>query len=685
MLHWKNVSWIFLFTLSVIFLSSCEDMTEGYSDENASENDVMESDSGDFQWEVDRFADLRILRYRVPGWDKLSLQQKKYAYYLTQAGLEGRDIFYATNYRHNLEIRHALDSIYRAQHETRSGEEWDALVVYLKRVWFSSGIHHHYSHDKFKPGFSKEYLKSLLEKSDLTLSDDAMRAIFDESYDNKKVSLDPSKDLLLNSAVNFYGVNVSEEEATNFYNQFKDKSDKHPVSYGLNSQLVDVDGELKENVYKIGGLYSDAIKEIVKWLEKAIPVAENQAQADALKLLIEYYKTGSLETWDDYCVAWVEATEGDIDYINGYIEVYNDPLGYKGGYETIVEINDFEASKRMSIIAEHAQYFEDNSPIMDAHKKDKVVGVTYKVVNVVGEAGATSPSSPIGVNLPNSQWIRKEHGSKSVSLGNLIYAYNKADGPAYLKEFSFDKEEVERAIKYGTAVSKIEVAMHEVIGHASGKLEEGVPPPKVSLKNYASTLEEARADLVALYYLPDPKMVEWGLLDSPDAYKAAYDGYIRNGLMLQLRRLDLGDVIEEAHMRNRQLIAKWVFEHGKKNNVIEKVKKDGKTYFNINDYVALRDLFGQLLREIQRIKSQGDYDAAKKLVETYGVQVNQEIHKEVLDRWAEFDIPAYSGFLNPYLIPVKNDDGKITDIKIEYGDSFMDQMLLYDKKYSNIE
>ncbi len=664
-------------------LNACAPQSSGDSTgKNTESNAEASADQGeDFDWEVDRFADLRILRYRIPGWDKLSLQQKKLVYYLTQAGLSGRDIIYAQNYRNNLEIRNTLEDIYRAQHEKQSGDEWDAFMVYLKRVWFSNGIHHHYSNDKFKPGFSKEYFTTLLKDSNLSLSDGAMRAIFDASYDNKKVNLDPDKGLVEGSAVNFYGPDITTEEAIAYYKSIIDKKAKHPISYGLNTKLVKENGKIVEKVYKIGGLYSDALKEVVSWLQKAVDVAENQAQADALKLLIKYYQTGDLKVWDDFNVAWVKATEGDIDYINGFVEVYNDPLGYKGYYETIVEITDFAASERMSVLADHAQYFEDNSPIMDEHKKKNVVGVSYKVVNVAGEAGGTSPASPIGVNLPNSTWIRKEHGSKSVSLGNLIHAYNNADGPAYLHEFSYDEEEIERAQKYGEAASKIEVAMHEVIGHASGKLEPGVGTPKETLKNYASALEEGRADLVALYYIADPKLVEWGLLDSPDAYKAAYDSYIKNGLMLQLRRLELGKNIEEAHMRNRQMIAQWVYEKGKKDNVIEKIVKDGKTYFNITDYKKLRDLFGQLLREVQRIKSQGDYEAGKNLIENYGVKVNYELHKEVLERSKALNIPPYSGFLNPYLKPITNESGDITDIKLKYGDSFIDQMLYYDEHF----
>lgn len=675
MSYWKQ-SLIFSLICTFVFITAC-------GVEDSTDSDVAETESSEeFQLEVDRFADLRILRYEIGGWDNLSLQQKKLVYYLTQAGLVGRDITYDQYYRHNLEIRNALEDVYRAQHENESGEEWDALVVYLKRIWFSNGIHHHYASQKFTPGFSQDYLEGLMEDSGVSLSTDAMEAIFDESKDARKINLDPAKGLVEGSAVNFYSPDMTTQEAEEYYESIIDRSDKTPVSYGLNSKLVKKNGKVVEEVYKIGGLYSDALQEMVNWLGKAAEVAENKAQVDALKLLIEYYETGDLRKWDDYCVAWVQATDGDIDYNNGFIEVYDDPLGYVGAYETVVQIKDFEASERMNIIADHAQEFENESPIMDEHKKKEVVGITYNVVNVAGEAGSSSPSSPIGVNLPNSSWIRKAYGSKSISLGNLIYSYNNVDGAGFLDEFAYTDEEIDLAKKYGEIASNLTTAMHEVIGHASGKLEEGVGTSKETLKNYASPIEEARADLVALYYLPDEKLVEWGLLDSEDAYKAGYNSYIRNGLMLQLRRLEMGHDIEQAHMRNRQTVASWVYEKGKEDNVIEKIVEDGKTYFVINDYEKLRDLFGQLLREIQRITSQGDYEAGKNLIENYGVKVNQDIHKEVLERSATLDIPAYSGFLNPYLIPVTDENGEITDVKVEYGDSFIEQMLRYSDEYS---
>ncbi len=675
MSYWKQS---LIFSLIGVFamLTACDIDSAGDPTDGAT------TSNDDFQIEIDRFADLRILRYQVDSWDQLSLKQKEFVYYLTQAGLAGRDITYDQYYRHNVEIRKALEAVYKAQHEKQSGAEWDNFVIYLKRIWFSNGIHHHYGNQKFDPDFSQDYLTAMMEDSGVNLSGDALRAIFDESYDAKKINFDPATGLVEGSAVNFYVGDITTEEAEAYYASIIDKNATKPISYGLNSRLIKKNGEIFEEVYKVGGLYSDALKEIIGWLEKAAKVAENEPQASAIKLLIEYYETGDLKKWDDYCIAWVQATEGDIDYNNGFIEVYDDPLGYVGAYESVVQIKDFEASKRMGIIADHAQYFEDMSPIMDEHKKTEVVGITYNVVNVAGESGSSSPSSPIGVNLPNSAWIRKDFGSKSISLGNLIYAYNNADGPGFLNEFAYTEEEIELSKKYGEIASSLTTAMHEVIGHASGKLEDGVATSKETLKSYASPLEEARADLVALYYLPDAKLVEWGLLGAEDAYKAGYSSYIRNGLMLQLRRLELGNDIEQAHMRNRSMVSHWVYEKGKEDNVIEKKVENGKTYFVINDYEKLRDLFGQLLREVQRLKSQGDYEAGKNLIETYGVKVDRALHKEVLDRSASLNVPAYSGFLNPYMKPVTNDDGEITDIKLEYGDDFIEQMLYYGSEYS---
>ncbi|WP_334114077.1 dipeptidyl-peptidase 3 family protein, partial [Paucihalobacter sp.] len=545
-----------------------------------------------FDYNVEQFADIRVLRYQIPGWENLSLDQQKLVYYLTEAGLAGRDMMWDQNYRHNLKIRKALEWIYTNYVGDKTTDDWIAFEVYLKRVWFSNGIHHHYSSDKLKPEFSEDYLKELLAATNANLEGEAFEVIFN-AKDAKKVNQSKDVDNVALSAVNFYGPNVTNADVESFYAKMKSPDPTKPLSFGLNSQLVRENGVLRERVYKSGGLYGSAIDEVVKWLELAKSVAENKAQGDALGLLIEYYKTGDLQIWDDYNVAWTAATDGDIDYINSFIEVYNDPVGYRGSYESIVQINDFDMSAKMAVLSENAQWFEDNSPLMDEHKKKNVVGVSYKVVNVAGEAGDASPVTPIGVNLPNANWIRAAVGSKSVSLGNIIEAHNNAGSTGRLKEFVHDEEEFQLEEEYGQISSKLHTALHEVIGHASGQLNPGVGETKETLKNYASTLEEGRADLVGLYYSYQPKLQELGLVDDwKKNGMAAYDSYIRNGLMLQLIRLNLGDDVEQAHMRNRQWVSAWVYEKGMANNVIEKVSRDGKTYFNINDYEKLRDLFG---------------------------------------------------------------------------------------------
>ncbi len=635
-----------------------------------------------FDYVVEQFADLKILRYQIPGWDNLTLKEQKLVYYLTQAGLSGRDIMWDQNYRHNLTIRAALEKVYTSYDGNKNSEDWKAFETYLKRVWFSNGIHHHYSNDKIKPEFSQDYLSSLLAATGTEVAKEVYEVIFNDS-DAKKVNQSKGVDNVALSAVNFYGPGVTNADVESFYGKMKSPNQDKPLSFGLNSQLVKDNGELKERVYKSGGLYGKAIDEIIKWLEKAKGVAENKAQGDALGLLIKYYKTGDLQTWDDYNVAWTAATEGNIDYINSFIEVYNDPLGYRGSYETIVQIKDFDMSKKMSVLSENAQWFEDNSPLMEEHKKKNVVGVSYKVVAVAGEAGDASPSTPIGVNLPNANWIRAAVGSKSVSLGNIIGAYNNAGGSGRLKEFVHDDEEFELEEKYGQVADKLHTALHEVVGHASGQLNPGVGETKETLKNYASTMEEGRADLVGLYYLMDPKLQELGLAeDWEKTGKAAYDGYIRNGLMTQLIRLNLGDDVEEAHMRNRQWVSAWAFEQGAKENVIEKVTKEGKTYFNINDYKKLREIFGRLLRETQRIKSEGDFKAAEALVEGYGVKVDQAIHAEVLKRNEQFTSAPYSGFVNPVLVPEMDENGEIIKINITQPEGFTAQMLEYSKNYN---
>ncbi len=642
---------------------------------------VIQTD--EFNWNPENFADKKIIRYQIPGFDKLTLQQKKLVYYLTQAGLSGRDIIWDQNYRHNLSVRKALDKIVANYKGDKSSTDWKNLLLYAKNVWFSNGIHHHYSNDKFKPGFSKDYLMDLLSETGITLTDEALQAMFETEMDAKKINQDPSKDLVKGSAVNFYDSDIKEAEVDAYYNAIMDKDSDTPVSYGLNSKIVrNTDGQLEEQVYKADGLFGPAIQEIVKWLEKAVEVAENEPQREALKLLIEYYNTGDLKIWDEYNIAWVQATEGDIDYINSFIEVYNDPKGYTGSYESIIQINDFDASARMAVVSENAQYFEDNSPIQDTHKKNSVVGITYKVVNVAGESGDASPSTPIGVNLPNANWIRAKYGSKSVSLGNINNAYDKSGGAGFLQEFAHDDEEIERSKKQGELASKMHTALHEVIGHASGQLEKGVGTPKETLKNYASPLEEARADLVALYYIMDPKLMEWDLVESLEVGKTEYDSYIKNGLMLQLRRINPGKTIEQAHMRNRATVASWAFDKGQAENVISKVTREGKTYFEINDYEKLRDIFGQLLQEVQRIKSQGDYEAGRNLIENYGVKVDPVLHAEVLERASKLNIPPYGGFINPKLVPVTDSNGEITDVKVEYPEDFTQQMLEYGQKYS---
>ena len=671
----KLKTYLMLLLASSTLFSCAETAVQNPADTEA----VAQADN--FDYVADEFADLKILRYQIPGWENLSLKEQKLVYYLTQAGLSGRDIIWDQNYKHNLKIREALENIYTTFDGDKSSEEWRNFETYLKRVWFSNGIHHHYSMDKIKPGFSKEYFDTLLSKTNTDLSGEAYEVIFNNEA-MKKVNLDEAKGLVKGSAVNFYGDNVTAEDVAQFYSGKQSPNPEKPLAFGLNSKLVKENGQLVEKTWKSGGMYGSAIDKIIFWLDKAKGVAENEKQANALGLLIDYYKTGDLQTWDDYNIAWVEATEGNIDYINSFIEVYNDPLGYRGSYESIIQIKDFDMSQKMKVVEDNVQWFEDNSPLMEEHKKKSVVGVTYKTVIVAGESGDASPSTPIGVNLPNSNWIRKAHGSKSVSLGNIINAYNNAGSTGRLQEFANDEEEIALEEEYGELADKLHTALHEVVGHASGQLNPGVGETKETLKNYASTLEEGRADLVGLYYLMDPKLEELGLVDDyKKVGKAAYDGYIRNGLMTQLIRLEPGADIEEAHMRNRQWVSAWVFNKGREKGIIEKNVRDGKTYFNITDYDALRDLFGQLLRETQRIKSEGDFKAAKDLVENYGVKVDQDLHKEVLKRNEAFKSAPYSGFMNPVLVPEVDQDGEIISIGVEQATSFEDQMLEYSKEY----
>lgn len=665
-----------LFIMAITLFYSCN--------EQVAEKEKKEV-ADEFVWQTEQFADIKIIRYQIPGFEKLSLQQKKLVYYLTEAGYSGRDIMWDQNYRHNLKIRKAFETIVRNYKGDKSSADWNNFMVYMKRIWFSNGIHHHYASDKFTPGISREYLEGLLNSVNAELDAAVLDILYDQAADKKKVCLEEGK-LLSGSSVNFYQPGITESEVDAYYLKLKKGNEAEPVEYGLNTRVEkDEKGKLKEVTWKLGGMYSAAIEKIIYWLEKAVGVAENPAQAEALKLLIEYYKTGDLKIWDAYNIAWTKATEGDIDYINGFIEVYNDPKGYKGSYESIVQIKDFEASETMKVLSDNVQWFEQNSPIMSEHKKKDVVGVTYKVINVAGESGDASPSTPVGVNLPNSNWIRAKHGSKSVSLGNITFAYDKAAGTGLLKEFSMTDAEFERSDKHGDLAGKLHTALHEVIGHASGQLNPGVGTPKETLKNYASALEEGRADLVALYYIIDPKLVELGLVESAEVGKAEYDSYVRNGMMVQLRRLEKGQNVEEAHMRNRQMIVKWCYEKGQAEKVIEKITKDGKTYFVVNDYDKLRGLFGQLLKEVQRIKSEGDYEAGMALVEKYGVKVDPALHAEVIERAEKLNIAPYGGFINPRLVPVTDASGEITDVKVEYPDDFTAQMLEYSGKYANLQ
>lgn len=657
------------------------------------EGDAAEPKDG-FEYVAEQFGDLRVLRYQVPGFTELPLEHKKLVYFLSQAALAGRDIIWDQNYRHNLTIRRTLEAVMRGAKVDKTTEDWKKFDEYTKRVWFSNGIHHHYSMKKIQPEFSKEFFVAEVKKLEpkvLPLGDgedvDALLAkitppMFDPKVDPKRVNLDPEADLIATSATNFYGPDVTQKDVEAFYKAMKPADRKRPVSFGLNSQLAKVDGKLVERTWRVGGMYDPAIKEITKWLKKAIEVAESEPQKRALEQLVAYYESGDLKTFDDYSIAWVADTDSRVDVVNGFIEVYGDPMGYRGAFESVVSIRDLEASKRIDTISKSAQWFEDNSPIPDEYKKASVKGISAKVITVVTEAGDAAPSTPIGINLPNANWIRAEHGSKSVNLGNIVHAYDSsAKSSGVLEEFSFSDEEVARARKFGNHADTLHTDMHEVIGHASGKLDDGVGTPKETLKNYSSTWEEARADLVALYYLMDPKLIEIGVMEDLDTGRAAYDDYIRNGLMVQLARLELGEDLEEAHMRNRQMIAKWVFEKGQEGNVVEQKQKDGKTYFVVNDYDKLRGLFGELLNEVQRVKSEGDFAAAKALVEGYGVEVDPKLHKEVKTRYEALKIAPYAGFIQPKLVPVMS-GGEITDVKIEYPRDFTTQMLDYADTHS---
>jgi dipeptidyl-peptidase-3 len=636
----------------------------------------------DFKYTIDSFADLKVMRYQIPGWENLSLQQKEYAFHLAEAAKYGRDILWDQNCKDNLRVRHAIEAILETNVE--DSPEWQDFLVYAKRVFFSNGIHHHYAEDKFFPACPKEYFASLLKEAGID-DPELLDIIYDPAIYPQRRSTETSGDIVKLSAVNFYD-NVTRAEVEKYYAGIVDPSDPHPISYGLNTKVVKgKDGVIRELPWKIGGIYSPAIEKICEELSKAREVAENDIQKRALGLLIEYYNTGDLRKWDEFNIEWVKDTIGTVDFINGFIEDYNDPLGRKASWEGYVNIKDFEASRRTETLSANAQWFEDHSPVDPRFRKEKVKGVSAKVINAVCLAGDSYPSTPIGINLPNADWIRKEHGSKSVTIANITHTYDYAaqELPAStLKEFAYNDKEIEMEKKWGTIASEIHTDLHECLGHGSGQLLPGVST--TAMGEYASALEEARADLFGLYYTADPKMVELGIMPDPEAYKAEYANYIRNGLMVQFTRVELGRPNTEAHMQNRKLVAEWCLEKGAKDKVIEKKVRNGKTYFVVNDYVKLRALFAELLGEIQRIKSEGDYEAGKALIETYAVNIDPELHKEVLERYKALNLKPYGGFINPEIQIVYGEDGSVKDYVPVYTDDYLGQMLLYGKKYGTL-
>ncbi|MCF2599496.1 dipeptidyl peptidase 3 [Phocaeicola barnesiae] len=648
-----------------------------------------------FNYVVDQFADLQVLRYRVAGFDSLTLQQKKLVYYLSEAALQGRDILFDQNGKYNLQIRRLLETLYVHFTGDRTEEPFLALEVYLKRVWFSNGIHHHYGCDKFVPGFSAEYLKNLILHTDVSLlpleSGETVEAMCDKLFPvifhpevmPKRVNQNDGEDLVETSAANYYE-GVTQQEAEAFYAAQKAQGDaEHPVMYGMNSRLVKKDGVIQEEVWKVGGLYGKAIEKIIGWLHRAEEVAENDSQRQVIRLLVAFYQTGDLKLFDDYSIQWLKDTASRVDFVNGFIESYGDPLGMKASWESIVNFKDLEATRRTELISSNAQWFEDHSPVNPSFKKERVKGVSAKVITAAMLAGDLYPSSAIGINLPNSNWIRSVHGSKSVTIGNLTDAYNKAArGNGFREEFVYSEAEKELLDNYADLTSDLHTDLHECLGHGSGKLLPGVDPD--ALKAYGSTIEEARADLFGLYYMADAKLVELGLLPDNEAYKAEYYSYMMNGLMTQLVRIEPGAQIEEAHMRNRQLIARWALEKGRDGQVVEWVKKAGKTFVRINDYVRLRELFGQLLAEIQRIKSEGDFEAARALVENYAVKVDAALHAEVLERYSSLHLAPYKGFVNPVYTPQVDENGEITDVTVLYDEGYTEQMLRYSRDYSNL-
>ena len=647
-----------------------------------------------FDYTVEQFADLQILRYRVPGFENLSLQQKELVYYLTEAALQGRDILFDQNGKYNLRIRRTLEAVYTGYKGDKNTPDFKAMEVYLKRVWFSNGIHHHYGSEKFVPGFAPEFFKEAVLSVDAStlplaegqtaeqLCDELSPVIFDPTVMPKRVNQAAGEDLVLTSACNYYD-GVTQKEAEDFYNAMKDPKDETPVSYGLNSRLVKENGKIQEKVWKVGGLYGQVIDKIVYWLKKAEGVAENPEQKAVIAELIKFYETGDLKTFDEYAILWVKDLNSLVDFVNGFTESYGDPLGMKASWESLVNFKDMEATHRTEIISGNAQWFEDHSPVDKLFKKDEVKGVSAKVITAAILAGDLYPATAIGINLPNSNWIRSHHGSKSVTIGNITDAYNKAaHGNGFNEEFVYSDTELQLIDKYADLTGELHTDLHECLGHGSGKLLPGVDPD--ALKAYGSTIEEARADLFGLYYVADPKLVELGLTPNADAYKAEYYTYLMNGLMTQLVRIEPGNDVEEAHMRNRQLIARWVFEKGAADKVVELVKKDGKTYVVVNDYEKLRELFGELLSEIQRIKSTGDYQGAHDLVENYAVKVDPVLHAEVLERYKKLNLAPYKGFVNPKYEAVVDAAGKITDVKVTYDEGYAEQMLRYSKDYSNL-
>ena len=647
-----------------------------------------------FDYVVDRFADLEILRYQVPGFESLTLKQKQLLYHLSEAALMGRDILFDQNCRYNLPIRRTLEAIYTSYEGDRQTPDFLALETYLKRVWFANGIHHHYAEDKFQPGFSAEFLKKAISQLDPALvpvrpgqsikafTEEICQVILDPTVLPKRTIQSGDQDLIQASANNYYGEGLTQNEVEDFYaSQKNDPTDMTPISYGLNSRLVKENGLIQEKVWKVGGLYSPAIEAIVAELEKAIPFAENKAQKETIETLIDYYRTGDLRTFDAYSILWVEDTASEVDFVNGFIETYGDPLGRKASWESTVNFINKEATKRTKTISDNAQWFEDHSPVDPRFKKEQVKGVSAKVITVTMLGGDCYPSTPIGINLPNADWIRRDHGSKSVTIENITEAYDKAaQGNGFKEEFVWSDEERQLIKRYGFITDNLHTDLHECLGHGSGKLLPGTDPD--ALKAYSSTIEEARADLFGLYYLADPKMVELGLVPDQEAYKAEYYKYMMNGLMTQLVRIAKGKDVEEAHMRNRQLIARWAYEHGQRDKVVEIVRREGKSYVVINDYRRLRELFAQLLAEIQRIKSEGDFEAAKQLVENYGVKIDPRLHEEILERYKKLNLAPYKGFVNPVMRLEKNTQGEVTDVTLDYTEGYAAQMLRYSRDYS---